>query len=356
MSVTLTDVAKAAGVSVATASRALTNSDHPVAPVTRQKVLMLAEQMGYRPNLVARSLRTDATMTVGIIVENILSPFIPPIVKGIQSYLVQQDYVSIIVNADWDLEAEAQGIQSLIKRQIDGIIFVESLLRKSDALPDLGDRPHVFVDRLFDSLCENSVVPDDYYGARLATKHLLELGHRRIGYVNGPQGWDAARNRLNGYRQEMEAWDIPFDPELVDRGDWQVKSGYLAAGRLLQLQTPPTAIFAGNDLMALGVIYAAQEAGLRVPRDIAVVGYDNREFAGFMRPAITTVRLPCEELGRVSAELFLNLCHGCIEASAPIYVRGDLIVRDSCGAREEAWEFEPERGEILHRRNGKRCE
>ncbi len=355
MPVTLHDVAEAAGVSVATASRALTNSEHPVAEETRQRILQLAENLGYRPNLVARSLRTDRTLTIGIIVENILSVFIPPIIRGIQDRLNLDGYFGIIINSDWDREKEIEAIRALDRRKIDGIVFVESWHRSSDSVLELIDKPHVFVHRLFDSYCANSVVPDDCFGARLAVKHLAELGHRRIAYINGPDGWDASKNRLTGYYEELEVYQIPFDEMLVERGDWSVKSGYQAAQSLIGVKEPPTAIFAGNDLMALGVVYALQEAGLRVPDDVAVVGYDDREFTGFVRPAITTVTMPCWEMGRTSAELLLSLCEGSIEVVDAIRVRGELIVRQSCGAREGEWEFEPERGSVVRKREAEPC-
>ena len=356
MPVSLTDVAKAAEVSIATASRVLAGSDHPVAEETRLRVLKAAEELGYQPNLVARSLRTDQTLTIGLIVENILSPFIPPIVRGIQDRLESNGYFSIIINAGWDPEVEAEAIQTLSKRQIDGIIFVESCIRSSDEVSELADKPHVFVHRLFNSLSLNSVVPDEHYGARLATKHLAQLGHQRIAFINGPEGWNATINRMAGYQEELAVRGI-FDPVLVERGDWEVQSGYLAAKRLIALKDPPTAIFAGNDLMALGAIYGIQEAGLRVPGDIAVVGYDDREFSGFVRPAITTIRMPCEEMGRASAEALLRLIAGETEAIEPILVQGELVVRQSCGARGEGeWEFEPERGSLPRRRTRRLCQ
>lgn len=356
MRVTLTDVAEAAGVSMATASRALTNSDHPVAQETRQRIVRLAEELGYQPNLIARSLRTDRTSMVGIIVENILSPFIPPIIRGIQDHLKRYDYCSIIISSDWDPEVEAEAIRSLRNRQTDGIILVESWHRSPETALGLADKPHVFVHRLFNSLCPNSVVPDGRYGARLAIKHLAELGHRRIAYINGPEGWDVTAHRMAGCQEELAAWGIPFDPTLVERGDWEVQSGYVAAQKLIALKKPPTAVFAANDLMALGAIHALQEVGLRVPEDIAVVGYDDRDFSGFVRPAITTVRMPCQKMGRAAAQLLLSLCNEGIEAAEPIRVRGSLIVRESCGAHKGKWEFEPERGSITRRRRDvERC-
>jgi LacI family transcriptional regulator len=349
MPVSLTKVAKAAGVSIATASRTLTGVDYPVTPETRQKVLKAAKELGYRPNLIARSLRLEQTFTIGIIVENILSPFIPPIIRGIQERLKQHDYVSITLDSNWDPMVETEAIERLGMRQIDGIIFVESYLRSSDEVLALIDKPHLFVHRLFNSLGDNSVVPDDRYGARIAVKHLLELGHRCIALINGPEEWDAAANRLAGYQEELAAWGIPFDPEIVKQGDWQVESGYSATQQLLAARERPTAVFAANDLMALGVSYATQEAGLKVPDDIAIVGYDDRDFAGFVRPALTTVQMPCEKMGHAAAESLLSLIRGEVKAIEPILVRGELIVRQSCGAKVGEWKFEPERASLTRR-------
>jgi LacI family transcriptional regulator len=344
MTVTITQIAKAAGVSVATVSRALTDSDHPMNEKTRERIVSLAKELGYQPNLVARSLRMDRTHTIGVIVENILSPFIPPIIRGIQDYLIPGNYSSIVMNSDWDPKIEIEAVQTLNKRQIDGILFIETWHRSSDVIQNLTDKPFVFCHRLFNNGCVNSVVPDEVNGSRLAVSHLIRLGHTRIAYINGPKEWDSARNRLLGYQVELEAHQISFEPALVKEGNWEVGSGYKAAQELISSNERPTAIFAANDLMALGAIYALQDAALRVPQDVAVVGYDNRNFAGFIRPALTTVTLPCYEMGQESARLLLSLINGETESVATVSVKGELIQRESCGANPSRWEFEEDQG------------
>jgi LacI family transcriptional regulator len=349
MPVSITDVAKAAGFSIATVSRVLNGIDYPLAEETRLKVLEVAKQLGYRPNLIARSLRMEQTHTVGIIVENILSPFIPSIIRGIHDRLKEYDYLSITLNSDFDQAVEADAIERLGMRQIDGIIFVESHIRSSVEVSALINKPHLFVHRLFNSLGVNSIVPDDHYGARLAVKHLVELGHRRIAFINGPEAWDATTNRFAGYRDELLASGIEFDPALVYQGDWQVQSGYGVAQQLLALSQRPTAVFAANDLMALGVIYAAQDVGLSVPSDLALVGYDDRDFTGFVRPALTTIQMPCEKMGQVAADSLLRLIKGEIEVVEPTQVQGQLVVRQSCGMGKGEWAFEPEKGSLTRR-------
>lgn len=335
MPVTLEQLAQIAEVSVSTVSRALNNTDHAVNEETRKRILTLAKQMGYRPNVMARSLKTDRTRTIGIITDNIASPFSPAIIRGIQDYLKTYQYFSVVINGDWNPEVETEAVHELISRSIDGIIFVESWLHDANPTLDLANKPYVFVHRLFGGVYRNSVGVDERYGAHLAVRHLVELGHRRIGYINGPRGWYASEQRLIGYRETLAAHDIPFDPQLVLEGDWEVEGGYPATQRLLELPQRPTAIFAANDLMALGAIYSIQDAGLRVPADIAVVGYDDREIASISRPTITTVVMPRYEMGQASAQLMLRLLDKHGDSAEPIKIQGQLIVRESSGAGKE---------------------
>jgi LacI family transcriptional regulator len=248
--------------------------------------------MGYKPNLSARSLRTDRTNTIGIIVDDLLSPFTPSIVRGIQDYLNEYEYLSLIVNSDWNPELEQEAISTLVSRPVDGIIFVEYSHPAANALLEHSNKPYVFVHRLFGTPINNSVVPDDVYGASLAVRHLITLGHKRIAYINGPESWHSAKKRLVGYQAELAANRLEFDPAIVQPGDWEFEGGYQAAQNLMRLDRPPTAIFSANDLMALGAIDAIQDAGLNVPKDVAVVGYDNRDFTRIFRPKITTVSMP----------------------------------------------------------------
>ena len=334
MSVKLEDIARETGFSISTVSRVLSNSNYPVSVLIREKVLRVADQMGYQPNIAARSLRTDRTDTIGIIVDDLLSPFTPPIVRGIQDYLNEHGFLSLIVNSDWNPGQEQAAIKTLLSRPVDGIVFVEySHQTHSDEL-ERSNKPHVFVHRLFGSPIKNSVVPDDYYGASLATEHLIKLGHRRIGYINGPENWHTCRARVSGYHDTLANHNLLFDATLVQPGDWEIESGYAATKNLLQVAERPTAIFAANDAMALGAIYAIQDSGLNVPRDIAVVGYDNRNFTKTVRPRITTVSMPVIEMGGVAAEVLLSQIAEGRKEEEEIKVKGQLIIRETCGAPE----------------------
>jgi LacI family transcriptional regulator len=334
MSPNLEDIAQASGFSIATVSRVLTHTNYPVKAAVREKIVQIAAEMGYKPNLSARSLRTERTNTIGILVDDLLSPFTPSVVRGIQDCLKQHDFLSLIVNSDWDPEQERSAIDTLVNRPVDGIIFVEfSHLTPHEAL-ERANKPGMFVHRLFGIQIKNSVVPDDRYGAGLAIDHLVSLGHRKIAYINGPESWHSSRERLAGYRESLAKQAIPMNENWIQPGDWEVAGGYQAAQNLLRLAERPTAIFAANDLMALGAIYAIQDAGLSVPKDMAIVGYDNRDFSGIVRPRITTVVMPVYEMGKIATEILLKQIADGSRNEDEIKVKGELIVRDTCGADE----------------------
>jgi DNA-binding LacI/PurR family transcriptional regulator len=333
--VTLAEIARAAGVSVSTVSRALTNDRHPLKEETRQRIINLAEEMGYNPNLVARSLQSKRTHTVGVIVDRMRSPFAAATVQGIQDGLRLAGYSVSIINSNRDQDLVIEAIQTFNSRRTDGIVILNSWLHTfNDPLLSLQDRPFVFVNRLFSDASHNCVAPGDLCGAKLAVKHLVDLGHQRIAYINGMENWLEAQNRLAGYCEVLAEHSLPIDEVLIRPGDWGVDSGYQAAQELLALDQPPTAIFAANDLMALGAIYAIRDAGMRVPDHIALVGYDDRDFAEWIRPPLTTIRMPSYEMGQAAARLLLEQFAG-EELEDATQVPGTLIIRQSCGAKSK---------------------
>ncbi|MBN1311482.1 MAG: LacI family DNA-binding transcriptional regulator [Anaerolineae bacterium] len=334
MTVTLAEIAQVAGVSVATVSRVLSNADYPLKEETRQRILKLAEEMGYKPNLIARSLQSNRSHLVGVIVDRMQSPFSAATVEGIQDGLRNAGYSISIAYSNRDRDLAIEAIDSFYSRQVDGIIILNSWLHTyNDPILALQDRPFVFVNRLFSNCIQNCVGPGDHYGAQLATQHLVDLGHQRIGYINGMQDWIEAQNRLSGYRDVLAKHALPVDGNLIRQGDWSVNSGHQAAQELLALEERPTAIFAANDIMALGAIYAVQEAGLEIPADIAIVGYDDRDFAAWIRPALTTIRMPSYEMGQAAARLLLKQLAG-EEMEDATQVPGKLVIRESCGAND----------------------
>jgi len=332
MTVTLADIARVAQVSVSTVSRVLSNKDYPIKAENRQRILKLAEEMGYKPNLVARSLQSNRSHLVGVIVDRMQSPFAAATVQGIQDGLRNAGYSVSIAYSNRDQALAIEAINSFYSRQVDGVIILNSWLHTyNDAILSLQDRPFVFVNRVFGNCLSNCVGPGDHYGAQLATQHLINLGHRRIGFIGGMQDWIEAQNRLSGYWDTLLKHSLPVDEALIEYGDWGVDSGYEATQALLALEEKPTAIFAANDIMALGAMYAIQEAGLKIPEDIALVGYDDRDFAAWIRPALTTVRMPSYEMGQAAARLLLEQIGG-EELEDATQIPGELIVRESCGA------------------------
>jgi LacI family transcriptional regulator len=293
--------------------------------------------VGYRTNYVARGLRTERTRTIGVITDDIVSDFTPPIVRAVQDRLKKDGYYCVIISADRNPITQAEAVDDMLARGVDGVVFVESWHHSALGLLERAGRPYVYVHRQFEQTFYPSVVPDESYGSRLAVQHLLRLGHRRIAYINGPQHYYVSDIRLAGYRTELELASIAVDPALVQRGDWTVASGYQAMQTILQQNERPTAVFVANDLMAVGALYAIQDAGLRTPQDVAIVGYDNRDIAALVRPALTTVTLPCYEMGQEAAVVLLRLLapnghNPDHEDRTEVKVCGRLIVRQSCGA------------------------
>ncbi len=334
MSATLEEVAKAAGVSVTTASRVLTANKHPVRAATRQRVLNAAERLHYRPNLLARGMRTERTHTIGIIAEDLLSPFTPPIIRGIQDFLRKIDYLALIVNTDSAATVEHSAISTLLSRSVEGIIFVELDHLTSTAELEQSQKPYMFVHRLFGASITNSVVPDDELGTRMAIEHLLSLGHRRIAHIAGPQGWHSARRRAESFYETLTAHQLPVNSTQIVEGDWTYEGGAVAAQRLLQKRPRPTALYVANDTMAFGAINVIQQQGLRVPEDIAVVSYDNSEFSRILHPTLTTVSLPAYEMGVRAAELLWLKLQGQEVDEQEVKICGRLYIRESCGAAE----------------------
>ncbi len=334
MTVTLAELARAAGVSISTVSRALANGKYPLKKETRQRIFDLAEEIGYKPNLLARSLQSSRSHLVGVIVDRMQSPFAAATLQGIQDGLRNAGYSISIAYSNRDQDLAKEAIYSFYSHQVAGIVILNSWLHTfNDPILSMQDRPFVFVNRLFGNCMHNCVGPGDRSGARLATQHLVDLGHRRIGYINGMEDWIEAQNRLSGYRDVLEKHGLPVDETLIRQGNWGVDSGYKAARELLALDERPTAIFAANDIMALGAIYAIQKAGLEVPADIAIVGYDDRDFAAWIRPALTTIRMPSYEMGQAAARLLLQQIAK-EELEDVSQITGELIIRESCGANK----------------------
>lgn len=296
---TIYDVAKLAGVSPKTVSRVL--NDHPnVTPQTRKSVEVAIQELGYQPNVMAQGLRASKSRVLGLITDDIATtPFAVDIIKGAQETAFIHDKTLLVVDTNNSPEVEQDVFDMMVGWQVDGIIFATEYHRVIEPVANLRALPSVLVDCFIADRSLPSVVPDEVQGAYLATDTLLKKGHQRIGFINGPASFPASSGRLDGYKQALADYGVLFDESLVLQGNWWQESGYQHTKYLMQRSIPPTAVFCGNDWMAMGAYDALNEMRLRIPEDIAVIGFDNREvIAAHMRPPLTTIALPYYEMGQ----------------------------------------------------------
>ncbi len=330
---TIRDVASHAGVSVATVSRVINNSPHKVHRATRQRVLRTVSRLGYHPNIVAQGLRRGTSRSIALIVPDISNPFFPAIARGVEDVARRHGYALLLGNTDGDAEREHAYLDILRKRWVDGVLFASAggddrHLRalRADGVPA------VLIARDAADGAIDTVVVDSFAGMRLATSHLLRLGHRRIAYIGGPHALSVARERRRGYRQALCDFNVRPDPSLIVAGDFRVDGGRAAVRRLLARRRAFTAVVAANDLTAIGALEALRAAGRRIPDDVAVVGFDDIPFAAFVDPPLTTVAQPTYRLGALAMERLLALMNGEAVTARRIVLAPQLVVRRSCGA------------------------
>lgn len=300
------DVAERAGVSVTSVSHVI-NETRPVSDELRRRVLAAMEELGYQPNRLARSLRSGKSHTLGMIVPDSANPFFAEIARGIEDTSFEHGYSLILCNSDNNLEKEAFYTNVLVEKQVDGILFLAAGV-SSERICELQRRgmPVVVLDRELPQVEVDSVLTDNTRGGWLATRHLLDLGHRRIACVTGPSELTLSGLRVQGYQQALQEAGMEVDENLVISGDFHFESGFQALERLLDMDDPPTAIFACNDFMAVGAICAADMAGQRVPRDLSVVGFDDVKLASFTNPPLTTIAQPKYEMGALATMMLLE--------------------------------------------------
>jgi LacI family transcriptional regulator len=332
--VTLRDVAARAGVHPATASRALNPETRLlVSENTANRVLEAAEALGYRPNPVARSLRTRRSHTVGVLIPDLNNPLFPPIVRGLEDRLAEAGYVALIGNTDSDDERERLVFEQMLARHVDGLVLATARLRHPVlAEAARADLPVVLMNRMAEDLSFPSVTVDNERGVRMAVTHLAELGHRRIGHVAGPQEMSTGLNRYRGFVTAMEASGLAIDRNLIVFAKaFSVEEGLRCCRSLLDQAGPGgcTAIAAGNDMLALGCYGAIDDAGLRCPDDVSVVGFNDMPFIDRLRPPLTTIRFPHYQVGTEAAELLLERIADHGGPVKILYLAPELVVRGS---------------------------
>ena len=323
---TLHDVARAAGVSPSTVSRIL-NGTAKVSPDKRAAVLAAIAAMQFAPNQMAQGLKKGRSMTIGIVVADISSPFFDETLRGIDDGLKGTGYASVIVSGHWNAEEEAERVRLLLVRKVDGIILLAG--RMSDATVEQFARqcPIVSTGRELHTDGALGFKLDNEHGAWLAVHHLLELGHRRIAFVTGPANNNDASERLAGYTRALHEADIALDPKLIVEGDYHENGGMQAMARLIERQQQFTAVFAANDLSANGVRLCLYRKGIRVPEDISLVGFDDLPGSSYTTPPLTTIRQPLYDIGRVATTALLRRINGePVSAQIPPL---ELIVRET---------------------------
>jgi len=325
--VTLHDVARLAGVSPATVSRIL-NGTARVATDKRQAVERAIEQLHFKPNLSARSLRSGSTRTVGILTQEIESPYFARGVRGIDEGLQGSGYAPIIVPGHWNPQEEAERMRLLIARRVDAIAILGGQMRDAEIIEFAQQQPTAVTARSLQAPNVVSFEFDQFEGGRLAAHHLIELGHRRIAHISGMRSQADAIKRKEGFLQAHADAGLAVEPRLIVEGNFVETGGMLAVDQLVDSGVPFTAIFCANDQTAWGALRALQRRGLRVPEDVSLVGFDDLPQSSFMSPPITTVRQPVYEMGLAVAAALLQAL-GQTSQPATTCPPLSLVVRES---------------------------
>jgi LacI family transcriptional regulator len=328
---TISDVARAAAVSTATVSRVL-NDKPEVKPDVRERVLSTIERLGYRPNAVARGLRSSRTRTVAILTGDIEGVFTGAMMRGVEAAAAMEGVGVFLCNSYGEVEREREHLRRLLDLQVDGVIMMSGSGVRSRSVPalPLGPTPYVFCYDDTDDLSVPSIRADERGGAWLAVEHLASVGRRRIGFVNGPASWKVPHERLTGFREGLDAAGLPFLPGAsVFAPSWEPEDGYACMQALLEAEPQLDAVFCASDDLATGALAALHDAGRHVPDDLSVVGFDDRSLAVHQRPPLTTVALPLVEMGRVAGQTLLRAIDGEQVEPGIVRIPCSLVVRAS---------------------------
>lgn len=334
---TIFDVAKRAGVSKSSVSRVLNGG--PASPATRRAVLDAVESLGYRPNVAARGLVTKRSQTVGFVLTDVADPYYSEVIRGVDTALTEKGYSLILCSARWDNQRELSYVRLLSEHRVDGLIILSGQTTANDnalfSLSKEAKRPIVVLDRSLPDADFDTVGVDDFEAAGHVVRHLAELGHTRIAHVTGPLNYHSGVRRLEGFRHTTLQLGLDVDEGLIVQGDFTKRGGYEAALKLFSLPSRPTAIFAANDVSALGVWQAARELGIRIPQDLALVGYDDIELLSLADIPLTTVRQPRYNYGYMGTQMLLSRItqHDANGKQRHVILPTELVVRGSCGHR-----------------------
>ena len=330
--VTLADVAKKAGVNISTVSRSLNReTESQVSKSTVKKIRKIAEEMQYTPNTVARGLRTRKSMTIGVIIPDLTNPIFPPIVRGIDSVLFSRGYSALVVNTDNNAEIEDALFDSLMERQVDGLIIATGHTERS-MIAKYHNRgvKAVMVNREASGVPYPSVIGEDAAGISAALEYLSNLGHKKILHISGPTVLSTSSVRSTAFSESTKR--LKLEPKIIKATALSVAAGEIAMNKFLDASPKSvTAVLAGNDLLALGVFHALRKHGLRAPQDISVIGFNNMAFSEDFSPSLTTINAPHFEMGAESARLIITQIEGKGSTPRKVMLPVTLVVRESSG-------------------------
>ncbi len=333
MAVTIKDVAQRAGVSHPTVSRAL-RGDRSVTPETTTRIRQIAHELGYIPSAAARSLKTNRTRVVGILVHRVSDPFYSQVLEGVQDTLQAEAYSIFLASTNNDRARQIEILRAMRERRVDGLIICSPFITSEDRRQiQLHGVPLVLIHNRAAEILPYTIYHDDRYGARCMTRHLIELGHTRIAFMGNARAGRVSNERLAGFKQEMHAagLDVPA-PYIVHAASAQAPAAREPTQSLLTLDLPPTALFCFDDVLAIGAMHVLQEANLQVPRDWSVAGFDDIALAQFMNPPLTTFNQPKYTLGTQAAQLLLesmNESQPDEDAAHVVTLRGEIVLRAS---------------------------
>lgn len=308
MSVTIIDIAKKIGVSYTTVSRAL-NGKPGVNEETRKKILEESKRMNYQPNAIARGLVSKYTNTIGLIIPDISNPYFPAIARGIEDAARLVNYDVFLCNTNWDAEREKSCIQALLQKRVDGIIINPNSSSNLDFISDL-NIPIVLLNSKNIRGNHSYINVDNCQGGFLATEHLIKSNYKKIAFVGGTTNSDANNQRLNGYKEALSYYGVETNESYIINGEFNLESGYNLTKQLLSLQNPPDAIFAANDIIALGVMQCIQEFNLDIPTQFGIVGFDDIYSSQLPQIQLSTIQQPTYFIGKKSFEVFLDKVNG----------------------------------------------
>ncbi len=336
------EVAKKAGVSVATVSRVL-NHPESVSAATMELVLDTMNKMQYTPNGFARSLALNRSSTIALLIPNILNPLYPQIAKGVEDVAHQKGYNILLCNTEENGEKERDYLHMLIEKRVGGFILTASQLENKDLQKIKNQNiPFVMIGRNREEIDENMVFTDYHIGAYEITQHLIDVGYRNIAHITGSLNQIENLQKKKGYEAALQEAGMVLRSEYIVEGNNEIEGGYLGAKKLLQLKKRPQAIFAANDLMAIGAIDAIKTSGLNVPDDVAIVGFDDITMASFIEPKLTTISQPVYKMGLIAARLLFESIENRQQEDGfkqKIFVQPKLMVRKSCGHEDRVREI-----------------